>query len=132
VIHLTTSASLRLMAEECGSNRTARVTRSRTLKIELDRRAGRASRAALSRMFGICSVAIGLRRLGAESDLAALFAADVGAISGDERCSWIRKSETAKEMGRIWPSKMYVRIVEVSYLRALADYMLACPPLGDL
>jgi hypothetical protein len=132
VMHLTTSASLRLMVEEYGSNKTARVTRISKLNMELDRRAGRASRAALRRMFGICSVAIGLRRLGAGSVLVASLAADVGAISGDERCSWMRKSETAKGMGRICPSKMYVRILAVSYRRALAIYKLVYPDLCDL
>jgi len=117
VIHLTTSASLKLIAEKWGSNKTARVTISRPLKTELDRRAGSASRAALRRMFGICSVAIGLRRLVVTSGLGAPFAT---AISGEERWSWIRNSETVKEMGKIWPSKMYVRTVDVSYLRVLA------------
>jgi hypothetical protein len=44
----------------------------------------------------------------------------------------MRKSETAKGMGRICPSKMYVRILAVSYRRALAIYKLVYPDLCDL
>lgn len=84
-MHLTTSASLRLIIAEWGRSNIARVSSRRTINIEFDRRAGRANREALSKILGICNDAIGLRRLGTDLGLAGSFEVSVGEMSGDER-----------------------------------------------
>jgi len=128
-MHLVTSAGRSLMNPVCGSNKMRRDARTRGMKVGCEDREGRERRVAFRSMLGMWREAIGLRVevsldedpfgvVWLEDGLAAVDVVGGGVWrSGADRWRRIMKSVDTNEMGRIWLSRMYVRIVLSSKFR---------------
>jgi hypothetical protein len=122
---LSTPLSFKLIKPVCGSNKTTRSSKINEGKMGWARREGCANKQALRRILGSWRDAIGARVINVvDFAFTGSFFASAVCRSELDRWSSIKNRLIVKLMGRIWLSRMKLRIFGASKRRVLANLKL--------